>query len=340
MSLWSHLIVLRPLALWLLPLALLPWLTSGRTACVWNSLGNVPFDRASSWIDRGLRALATIAIIALVLALAGPARHNESIERVSSGAHVALVIDRSGSMNSTFAGRTPDGGEESKAAASRRLLNDFVARREHDRVGIVAFSTSPMFVLPSTDHRAAIRAAIDAIDQPGLAYTDVARGLAMAFSLFDERDPVASQAILLVSDGAAVIDRRVQEKLRAAFASRPLHLYWLFLRTERSSGIFDVPTDPSDDTPQIMPERHLHLFFQTLGVPYRAFEAESAAELAKAIDTIDQAERGEVRWLEPVPQRDLSRFAFATAAIACLALIAAKLAEVRIGSTSVIRVRG
>lgn len=331
MSLWSHWLVLRPWALILLPLALLPWWSTGRRVSTWPWLGAVPADPTSAWLDHALRLLASLAIAAFVLALAGPGLHGQQIERISTGARVAMVIDRSGSMNSTFAGRAPDGAEESKASAARRLLKDFVTRREHDRVGIVAFSTSPMFVLPMTDRHAAVHAAIDAIDQPGLAYTDVARGLAMAFDLFDARDPVASQAIVLVSDGAAVIDRRVQEKLRAAFASRPLHLYWLFLRTERSPGIFDAPADPSEDTPQRMPERHLHRFFESLGVPYRAFEADNATELAAAIAAIDQAERGEVRWLEALPQRDLSAFAFALATLACLALAVAKRAEVRIG---------
>lgn len=331
MTLAADWLLLRPSALLLMPLALLPWLYAGRRISAWPWSGALPADPASTWLDRMLRLLGSLAIGAFVLALAGPGLRGQQVERISTGARVAMVIDRSGSMNSTFAGRAPDGGEESKAAAARRLLKAFVTRREHDRVGIVAFSTSPMFVLPMTDRHAAVQAAIDAIDQPGLAYTDVARGLAMAFDLFDARDPVASEAIVLVSDGAAVIDRRVQEKLRAAFASRPLHLYWLFLRTERSPGLFEAPADPREDTPQRMPERHLHRFFESLGVPYRAFEADNAQELAAAIAAIDQAERGEVRWLEALPQRDLSAFAFALAALACTLLAIAKAFEVRIG---------
>ncbi len=330
MSVWSHLVLLRPQALWLLPLALLPWWLGSRAVSDWSWLGSVPADSASDALDIALRTLGSLALVVFVLALAAPVRQHDSIPRTSTGAHLGLVIDRSGSMNSTFAGRTPEGGEESKAAAAKRLLDAFVERRGHDRVGVVGFSTSPMFILPMTDRREAIRAAIAPIDEPGLAYTDVARGLAMAFSLFDERDPTASQVMVLVSDGAAVIDRRVQESLRAAFAARPLRLYWLFLRTERSAGPFDAPADPSQDTPQSMPERHLDLFFRTLGVPYRAFEAENAGELAAAIDAIDEAERGEVQWLEPVPQRDLAPFAFGIAAFACALLAAAKLVEVRV----------
>ncbi len=315
---------------WLLalPLAVLPWLLAPVPARPWSWLDSAPDDAASIWIERGLRAAASIAIIAAVLALAAPARQHAGIERSSEGAHIAFIIDRSGSMNSTFAGRAPDGTEESKATTARRLLKAFVASRDSDRIGVVAFSTSPMLVLPMTDRLAAVEAAIDAIDQPGLTHTDVARGLAMAFDLFDARDAIDVQSMVLVSDGAAVIDRRVQESLRAAFARQPVRLYWLFLRTERSSGIFDQPEKPGEDTPQLMPERHLHLFFQTLGVPYQAFEAEDAAGLAQAIDAIDRAERKPIRFIEAMPREDLSWIAFLIALFAGLTLLAARLLEV------------
>ncbi|MFX6622253.1 VWA domain-containing protein, partial [Acinetobacter baumannii] len=83
-----------------------------------------------------------------------------------------LLLDRSSSMDDSFAGRPPDGDEDTKSATARRLLVQLLARRPHDRVGIVAFSTAPMPVLPITDQRAAVLAAINAIDRPGLAYTD------------------------------------------------------------------------------------------------------------------------------------------------------------------------
>ena len=65
-------------------------------------------------------------------------------------------------MNDTFAGRSPEGGEESKATATKRILKDFIGQRPHDLVGVAAFSTSPMLVMPLTDHHDAVRAAIDA----------------------------------------------------------------------------------------------------------------------------------------------------------------------------------
>lgn len=329
-----HFSVDRPAWLWLLLLALLPLLSSGRLRSAWSWLGEAPVDKPSSAVDLGLRLLAVLGITAFALAAAGLASGGEVLEKISRGAHIVLLIDRSSSMNETFAGKTPEGNEESKAAAAKNLLQAFVRRRAHDRIGLVAFSTAPMFLLPLTEHQEAVRAAIDSIDLPGLAYTDVARGLAMALSLFDSDDPLASRVVVLVSDGAAVIDRHVQDRLRSEIALRPLHLYWLFLRTRDGPGIFDQPEEGVSDTPQEMPERHLNLYFQTLGIPYRPFEAANAAELAKAIDDIDRTETAPIRYTELAPRHELAPALFMLAAILVVLLILAKLAEVRIGVTA------
>ncbi len=327
-----HFSVMRPAWLWLCALAVLPWLQSARRNSVWPWLGGVPVDRTSSVLDVSLRVLGSLATVAFALAGAGLVLGGDVIVRISQGAHIVLLIDRSSSMNETFAGTSPNGNEESKAAAAKHLLTDFVARRAHDRIGMVAFSTAPMFVLPLTEHQDAVRAAIDAIDRPGLAYTDVARGLAMALSLFDDNAGLASRVVVLVSDGAAVIDRLVQDRLRAEIAAHPLHLYWLFLRTRDGPGIFDAPEPGVADIPQEMPERHLNIYFRSLGIPYRAFEAADSAELAKAIDEIDRAESLPIRYTEIGPRHDLAVEMFVLGAVAALLLGAAKLAEVRIGA--------
>ncbi len=332
MTEFSHLTVMRPMWLCLLLLGLLPWLRSAHLTSVWPWLGTVPADRHSSVLDVVLRLLASAALAAFALAGAGLLRGGEVIERISRGAHIVMVIDRSSSMNETFAGLTPSGQEESKAAAAKYLLKDFVARRAHDRIGVVAFSTAPIFILPLTDHQAAVRAAIDPIDLPGLAYTDVARGVAMALSMFDDGDALASRVVVLVSDGAAVIDRHVQDRLRSEITAHPLHLYWLFLRTANGPGIFDQPGGDVADTPQEMPERHLNLYFSSLGIPYRAFEAADAESLAHAIDEIDRTESAPITYNEVVPQHDLAARMFALAALSTALLGAAKLCEVRIGT--------
>ena len=146
----------------------------------------------------------------------------------------------------------------------------------------------------------------------------------MALSQFGV-DVGASRVLLLVSDGAAVIDPRIQDQLRAAVARIRPNLYWLFLRTKGSPGIADRPA--GEDTPQAAPERHLDLFFKSLGVPYRAFEAEGAAAVEAAIRQIEALERDPIPYVEERPRRDLTGLAAALAALGLAVLVLAKLVE-------------
>lgn len=323
-----NLALATPAVLLLLPLALLPLVFMVQRKQGYPSLAGVASDSLSVTVDVGLRLVGALAIACLILGIGGLQLKGQTVERVGEGAHIVLLLDRSRSMDDTFAGRPPSEGEASKSAAARHLLREFVDKRPHDRFGVSAFSTMPMHVLPLTDHKEAVLAAVDAITRPGLAYTNVGLGLAMALSMHEADPTAASRAILLVSDGAAVIDRRVQEKLRAAFAKRPPNLYWLYLRTEGSPGIFDEPNPDVPDTPFALPERHLNKFFESLDIPYRAFEAENPQAVADAIAEIDKLERNPIRYEERIPGRDLSGLAYTLAAIGLALLLLAKLAEV------------
>lgn len=324
-----------PWVLLALPLVLLPLLVSVQRRQGYPSLMDIAPDGCSRAVDIGIHVVGAATIAALVAGIGGLHLKGQTVERVGEGAHIVLLLDRSSSMDDTFAGSRPGAGEDSKSAAARALLKDFVTRRPHDRFGVAAFSTMPMHVLPITSHKDAVLGAVDAITRPGLAYTNVGLGLALALSMHEMDPTPASRAIVLVSDGAAVIDRRVQERLRSQIAKRPVNLYWLYIRTAGAPGIFDPPGEDVPDTPQALPERHLNLFFQSLKVPYRAFEAENPQAVADAITEIDKLERNPIRYQERIPERDLSGLAYAIAAAGLLVLLLAKLAEVRIDSRPV-----
>ena len=315
--------------LFLAPLALIPLLRSVLRGATIPSLLAAPPDSLSAVAGIVMKLGGVVAIGASVLGAAGPYVAGAEIERLSEGAQIVMLIDRSGSMNETFAGRTPSGGEELKAAAARRILKRFVEARRHDLVGVAAFSTAPMLVTPISDHIGATEAAIDAIDRPGLDYTNIARGLAMALSMFRMSQADLSRAVLLISDGAGVIDPKLRDDLKAEFRKTNVNLYWLFLRTQGSRGISDQPAG-DDKSPQAAPERHLDLFFKSLGVPYRAFEVEGVEATGEAVKQIDRLERHPVRYVEKLPRTDLSAWGFGLALAATLLLLAAKLAEVRL----------
>lgn len=316
----------HPLRLMLLPLILLPLVvpllgTVARPDPIKTGMAR------SATIEPLLRALGAFALAALITGLSGPHLRGGSLLRLGTGAHLVLLIDRSMSMNDSFAGRRPDGANEAKAAAAKRLLAEFVAQRPHDRIAVAGFSTAPMLFLPMTDRKEAIAAAIAATDESGLSKTDVGRGLALAFSLFDDMAEDGSRAVILVSDGAGLIPREVQEALIAASRRQKVNLYWLYLRTANAKGIFDKPAPGEPDTATARPERHLHLFLERMGIPYRAFEAENPEAVARAIATIDRLEARPLVYREEIPRRPLARWCWAAAMGATALLLLARLSE-------------
>jgi mxaC protein len=315
-----------PWLLWLLPLAVLPWFGTAFRVYGYPSLSIVADDALSLALSVILKGAGTVAWIALVLALAGLHGAGDLIERTGSGARIVLLIDRSSSMNDGFAyGRS--GEDESKSSVAKRLIVDFIARRPRDRLGVAVFSTSPMQVLALTDRHDAVKAAVMATDRPGLTMTNVGLGLASAIAMLSERGASSPGAVVLVSDGASVISPQVQATLREMAARSPFNLYWLFLRSEGSPGIFAPAPTPEQDTPYRNPERHLHLFLGTLGIPYRAFEAGSAQAVQQAVVEIDRQESRTMRYYERTPQRDLRSAAYVCALVSTLLLLLAKLME-------------
>ncbi len=298
---WTH-----PWGLWLLPAALLPWWSSPlrRVTWVWNAL--LPADPLSRLLDGMVPLLGSLTLAALAVAIATPYLPERTVTRIGHGAQLVLLLDRSGSMDNTFAGRAPSGDEASKGEAAARLLQAFLDRRPHDWIGVAGFSTGALYQCPLTADREANRAAVATIALPALAHTHVAKGLALALDFFADLPLTGSRAIVLVSDGAAVIEPSVQQQLRVAFKRHQVRLYWIFLRDAGGPGIEEAPTDPLQDNPHARPEYYLHRFFQTLGVPYQAFEAEDPAGLQRAIRTVDRLEKRPFHYEEVFPRRDLA----------------------------------
>jgi mxaC protein len=267
--------------------------------------------------------------VALFLGLSGLHRKEQNVERIGHGAHIVMLLDRSNSMDHSFAGKAPSGDDISKADAARHLLTQFVDHRPHDLIGIAEYSTSPLFVMPLTENKQAIHAAIDATAAPALAYTNISKGLSMALSFFDHQPMNGSRILLLVSDGAAVIDPDSEAVLRVLFKQQQVRLYWLFLRTDNSSGIFAQPNDPRDDNAQAMPELYLHRFFSSLNISYQAYEAENPDAMQKAINDINGLEQMPLHYLQAIPKQDLSGLCYRWLTVLIACLLALKFCEVR-----------
>jgi mxaC protein len=341
-----------PWLLCLLPLALLPlWARAGHpVANAWVAL--MPRDRASDALQRVLQGAGVLALAALVLAMAGPYRPEYTVERVGQGAEIVLVLDRSRSMDQGFAGArlgtgaaaprgtgpealdyymslSPGRPRDAKGKVARRLLSEFASSRPDDRFGMVVFSTLPMRVLEFTQKNEVVQAAIAAGEiGRGLSETNIGLALLEALAFFDDRAYTGSRIVMLVSDGGDRLDEAAQERIAFAARKHRVAIDWFYLRSANSPGLNAEVGDPlgAADT---VPEHQLHRFFQSLGTPYRAYEADNDKALQAAIDDVNRLENLPITYLDLVPRRELSPYGHGVALMCVLLLLGAQWLEIR-----------
>lgn len=313
-----------PAYLLLLSLALFPLLVRGHTTFAYPSIARLPVDPLSKWLERLWRILGALSISFIALGLAGIYWGSHSVERVGRGAHIMLVLDRSASMNDSFADKVTL--ESSKMEVARRVLQVFVSKSHEDLLGMVTFSTSPILAAPLGVDKEAVLSALKATEAGGMGFTAVARGLGMALDYYEGKPVTGARVVVLVSDGGAHLESKTQDMLRNIFHRQGASLYWIFLRSANSPGLSKPLEEGHDDA---YPEYYLHRFFGSMGVPYKAYEAENPQAVEQAMADIARLKNQPVRYQEAAPRRDLSSIFYWLAFICACGLLAFHFTEVR-----------
>ncbi|MDX1915115.1 MAG: vWA domain-containing protein [Methylophilus sp.] len=317
----------NPYMLWLLPLALLPLVFQRAHSKHYSWLSMLPADPLSNLIGLILKILAVCILASIIFGLAAPHSRQQEVERIGVGAQIGLVLDRSASMDDPFSGSTETTVGETKSAAASRLITKFVQSRQNDMIGMISFSNSAMHVLPLTENKEAVIAAVRATAGNALFQTNIGSGLTSGAGLFDKVPDSGSRAVILLSDGAGRIDANTQEKIKDWFDRMHISLYWIVLRQPGGLSIFDQDYKPQEDQP-LPPEIELHEFFKTLKTPFNAYEAENPKTLQLAIDDINRKEKKPIKYLEKIPGKDYSNVFFVLAAIMIALLLGVKYLEV------------
>ena len=320
----------HPLILWLLPLALLPILLERSHTRSYSWVEMLPPDPLSELIGLLLKILATVSIVCIIVGLADPHTLEQKVEKLGIGAQIALVLDRSASMDDPFAGGVASGNVgETKSAAASRLMTEFVNARKNDMIGITTFSNSAMYVLPFTDSREAILAAIKATAGNALFQTNIGAGLTGAVAQFKDVPDSGSRAIILISDGAGRVDGVVQQKLKAWLSEHNITLYWIVLREPGGISIFDSKYEDWNEIELPPVKIELHKFFQTLDTPFQAYEAEDPKSLEAAIFDINKKEKKPITYLEKIPGKNFTQLFYFLAVLMIALLLGVKYLENR-----------
>ena len=316
-----------PIFLFLIPLALLPLLLSNpnKNNYSWNEM--LPVDSLSKIVGFLLKVLSSIIILLIVLVLSQPTSDQRMVEKIGEGAQIGLVLDRSASMDDPFSGSDDKAGETKSGAASRLIINFFESRTD-DMVGVITFSNSAMYVLPLTQNKEAIKAAVNATAGNALFQTNIGAGLTSSAALFSGIADTGSRAIILLSDGAGRIDAPTQQKIKDWFSRFQIGLYWIVLRQPGGISIFDENFVPRDEE-QLPPQIELYEFFKTFRSPFKAYEAEDPKSLELAIQDINLKEKKPITYTERLPGKNYSFGLLLTAMGLALLLLCLKILEVK-----------
>ncbi|MDO9282137.1 MAG: vWA domain-containing protein [Methylotenera sp.] len=296
--------ILNPWAFALLPFALLPFWLKGHQGKMYTWLEIMPEDELSDRLNLAIKVITSLLLVSIVIALTSPRGHDEKIQRTGKGAQTVMVIDRSVSMDHPFAGDSSGHVAEIKSAAARRIITQFIDSRPDDMMGVIGFTNSALYGVKITTNRDAIHAAIHAATSPSLNQTNIGAGLTEAAGLFDKIQSSGSRAVILLSDGAGKISPRVKFLLSERLKNKGLSVYWIMLREPGEPSIFSKEEYEVDRVPNSIV---LHNYFQSLGLKYKAYEADNPETLQSAISDIDSREKKTIKYTETIAGYDYSR---------------------------------
>lgn len=292
----------------------------------------LPADPLSDLIGLLLKVLAVLTLVFIITGLAAPHTNEQKVQRIGVGAQIALVLDRSASMDDPFSGGTDAAGNnivgETKSVAAARLITSFVKSRQQDMFGMITFSNSAMYVLPLSENKKAVIAAVQATGGNALFQTNIGSGLTSGAGLFEKIPDSGSRALILLSDGAGRLDANTQQKLKDWFDRLHISLYWIVLRQPGGLSIFDTTYIPPENS-ALPAEIELNEYFKTLKSPFKAYEAEDPKSLQMAMNDINEREKKPIKYFERIPGRDYSNACFIIAALMISLLLGVKYLEVK-----------
>ncbi|HUF29297.1 MAG TPA: VWA domain-containing protein [Gemmatimonadaceae bacterium] len=311
-------------AWWMLPLLLLLpvwWLFRRRRqpAAIVFSRAHVLTrgPRAGRAITRSLFILRNLLLAALVLALARPRSGARAESITSEGINIVLAIDISSSM------LAEDFQPLNRLEVSKDKVKSFVAGRQSDRIGIVAFAGEALTQVPLTTDYPVVMASVDNL-QAGQLEDGTAIGTAIATAANRLREtPGESRVMILLTDGEnnrGSIDPRTAAQAAAAFGVR------IYTIGAGSMGTAPVPVGRGlfglryENRPVRIDEPLLREVARLTGGRY--FRAVDAAALQSIYEQIDALERAPVRVQRYIDYSELYRWPLGIALLALIGEIA------------------
>jgi len=249
--------------------------------------------RRGAWTARLLVLLRLVALASLVLALSRPRTGARTETLRGDGISIVIAMDISSSM------LAEDFQPANRLEVAKETAKEFIAARDADQVGIIAFAGEALTQVPLTLDYPVILAAVDNL-QPGQLEDGTAIGTALVTATNRLRDADGrSRVVILLTDGEnnrGAVDPRTAAQAAAAMGIR-VHTVGI-----GSEGVAPVPVGRGvfglryENRPVRIDEPLLEDIAKSTGGRYqRARDAEALRRTYQQIDALERAPMREAR---------------------------------------------
>jgi Ca-activated chloride channel family protein len=334
---------------WFLLLLILPWIwllvqtakNNGRFSFKWlpKSSGHslrvssltgtrrVPFSFAVL-LARLMPLVKVLGLSLMIIALARPQAGERKVSVDTQGVNIVLALDLSGSMKALDFKH--DGKIVTRLDAVKRVVSDFIMKREGDRIGLVVFGTHAFTQVPLTRDYNTIAFMLDHL-KIGAAGPNTAIGDALGISLKRLEDIQSkSNIIILLTDGKSNAGELSWQEAAKIAAQRNVKIHTIGVGSKGKApflvnGLFgqqyvyrqvDVDWDALDSIAK-----------QTGGTFFKAKDTESLESIYKMIDAMEKTKVKVDKWVDYKELYSLFLIPGLLLYLACLGLGSTRLIE-------------
>jgi Ca-activated chloride channel family protein len=233
------------------------------------------------WLQRVVTALVWCL---LVVGLTKPQVIGEPIVRTEASRDVMLAIDLSGSMDYKDFPDT-NGTMSRRLEGVQRVVDNFVAERSDDRIGLIVFGDTAYLQLPFTRDLESARALVDLMDV-GMAGPRTAIGDAIGLAIKNfETSELDRKLLILLTDGNDTASKMTPINAAAIAAENDIVIYTI--------GVGDTEATGEDQVDFAALEA---VSKRTGGAFFEAVDEDALAEVYARIDELSVADVQTTEW--------------------------------------------
>lgn len=218
--------------------------------------------------------LAPLVWILIVTALARPQLVEPPIQKIEPTRDLMLAVDLSGSMD-TIDMLDPQGRSINRLDAIKLVLDDFIARREGDRLGVIVFGNQAFLQVPFTLDHDLVRALL-ADTRPRMAGPNTMLGDAIGLGIrtFENSD-AEDRVVVLLTDGNDTGSRVPPRKAAEIAADHDITIHTVAVGDPASAGEAEMDYATLEA-----------IAAATGGRPFRADDREQLEDIYRRIDAL------------------------------------------------------